>query len=384
MTAKRDLKRRIRLRQARTGESYVTARRRVLAERDAADPRIRAAAPTGPPVGEQRVIDSEPGDSATTEHREVDGRKDVEAGAAEQVARAAAKRPPGGAIEVEDFDGAFSVVELQDATADAEQLGFRCRVALYPDVVEHCELPRLLLALRNALVAAAGDPDTARLFGMAFGVGVDRSSDPWKKPGATNPRTQWTIMPSLYGGAVVFDVDGSDGPISVVARPWNRGKTLVLRRLSALAQEVGHNIGTGARVGLGTPEAFAFAFRTLGLEHLARPNVPLETSVEDALRRALAPEHGLFVLYDGARLRVPRRKFVIGRDRKVADLVIRDGMVSRQHAAVLYRNSTYYLKDLGSTHGVTYKGMRIDNKRIDEGDVFHIGGHELRFTYLPG
>jgi hypothetical protein len=27
--------------------------------------------------------------------------------------------------------------------------------------------------------------------------------------------------------------------------------------------------------------------------------------------------------------------------------------------------------------------MRIDNKRIDEGDVFHIGEHELRFTYSP-
>jgi len=25
--------------------------------------------------------------------------------------------------------------------------------------------------------------------------------------------------------------------------------------------------------------------------------------------------------------------------------------------------------------------MLIDNKRIDEGDVFEIGGHELRFTY---
>jgi hypothetical protein len=25
--------------------------------------------------------------------------------------------------------------------------------------------------------------------------------------------------------------------------------------------------------------------------------------------------------------------------------------------------------------------MRIDNKRIDEGDVFHICEHELRFSY---
>ena len=31
--------------------------------------------------------------------------------------------------------------------------------------------------------------------------------------------------------------------------------------------------------------------------------------------------------------------------------------------------------------GITYKGMRIDNKRIDEGDVFHLCDYELRFTY---
>ncbi len=35
MTVKRDLKRRVRLRQARTGESYVTARRHVVATRAA-------------------------------------------------------------------------------------------------------------------------------------------------------------------------------------------------------------------------------------------------------------------------------------------------------------------------------------------------------------
>ena len=36
---------------------------------------------------------------------------------------------------------------------------------------------------------------------------------------------------------------------------------------------------------------------------------------------------------------------------------------------------------LGSTNGIDYKGMRIDNKRIDEGDVFHLCDYELRFTY---
>ena len=64
-----------------------------------------------------------------------------------------------------------------------------------------------------------------------------------------------------------------------------------------------------------------------------------------------------------------------------SDLPIRDGNISRKHAAVIRRNGTFYIKDLGSTNGIDYKGMRIDNKRIDEGDIFNLCDYELRFTY---
>ena len=76
------------------------------------------------------------------------------------------------------------------------------------------------------------------------------------------------------------------------------------------------------------------------------------------------------------------RKKRPGGNRGDVHLAIQDGMVSRQHAAVIRRHGVHYLKDLGSTHGITYKGMRIDTKRIDEGDVFTLGDAELRFTYL--
>ena len=74
-------------------------------------------------------------------------------------------------------------------------------------------------------------------------------------------------------------------------------------------------------------------------------------------------------------------QFIIGRGSKTSDLAIKDGNISRKHAAVIRRNGTFYIKDLGSTNGIDYKGMRIDNKRIDEGDVFHLCDYELRFTY---
>ena len=99
----------------------------------------------------------------------------------------------------------------------------------------------------------------------------------------------------------------------------------------------------------------------------------------------MAPAPGgsptLFLIYNGQRYPVTKDQFIIGRGSKTSDLAIKDGNISRKHAAVIRRNGTFYIKDLGSTNGIDYKGMRIDNKRIDEGDVFHLCDYELRFTY---
>jgi hypothetical protein len=96
---------------------------------------------------------------------------------------------------------------------------------------------------------------------------------------------------------------------------------------------------------------------------------------------AAAAAGTLFLIYNGQRYPVTKDQFIIGRGSKTSDLPIKDGNISRKHAAVIRRNGTFYIKDLGSTNGIDYKGMRIDNKRIDEGDVFHLCDYELRFTY---
>jgi hypothetical protein len=62
-------------------------------------------------------------------------------------------------------------------------------------------------------------------------------------------------------------------------------------------------------------------------------------------------------------------------------VAIKDGNISRRHAAVVFHNGAFYLKDLGSTNGVEYQGRRFDTKRIEEGDVFRICDYEIRFTY---
>ena len=109
------------------------------------------------------------------------------------------------------------------------------------------------------------------------------------------------------------------------------------------------------------------------------PPAPRSTPLpQDAVS---APGGTLFLVFNSQKIPIEKDQFIIGRGSKTSDLAIKDGNISRKHAAVIRRNGTYYIKDLGSTNGIDYKGMRIDNKRIDEGDIFHICDYELRFTY---
>ncbi len=109
-----------------------------------------------------------------------------------------------------------------------------------------------------------------------------------------------------------------------------------------------------------------------GLSHPIRPT-PQPTA------QATTPV--LYLIYRNQRYPVDKDQFILGRGSKTSDLPIKDGNISRKHAAVIRRNGVYYIKDLGSTNGIDYKGMRIDNKRIEEGDVFHMCDHEIRFTF---
>ena len=96
---------------------------------------------------------------------------------------------------------------------------------------------------------------------------------------------------------------------------------------------------------------------------------------------AAAARQVLYIIFNGQKIPIAKDEFVIGRGSKTADLPIKDGNISRRHAAVVFQSGAYYMKDLGSTNGIEYMGRRIDSKRIDEGDIFQICDYELRFTY---
>jgi len=91
----------------------------------------------------------------------------------------------------------------------------------------------------------------------------------------------------------------------------------------------------------------------------------------------------LYIVFANQRYVVNKDKYIIGRSSQLADLVIRDGNISRKHCAVIYKSGAYYMKDLDSTNGIEYRGNRIDSKRIEEGDQFNICEFYFTFTYKP-
>jgi hypothetical protein len=108
------------------------------------------------------------------------------------------------------------------------------------------------------------------------------------------------------------------------------------------------------------------------------PGAPRAPSSPGAVPGAMPT---LYVVFNGQKVPVNKEEFVIGRGSKSADLAIKDGNISRRHAAVVYQGGAFYMKDLGSTNGVEFQGRRIDSRRIEEGDIYQICDYELRFTY---
>jgi hypothetical protein len=299
MTKKHDLKRRVRDRQAQTGESYTAARRQVIGEADV---------PDGP-------------DEATS-------------------------------------DSKVPVFELVDATEPAAKLGFKCRILMFPSLVEAVAPGVVLDTLHKLLVTTTGDPETARIWSVAIG-GFERPRGRVAVRSLEATQRFLARAQAGLGGAsedgsmLAIHVAGKGGVVPVLCTHWPHKTALVLAVIDGTDTEL-WPINT-------------LVGRMRDLPPL--PPLPL-----------LPP---LYVILDGRRHPITQDHFVIGRDRNKVALAIRDGTVSREHAVVLFRNGIYYLKDLTSTLGIAYKGMRIDNKRIEEGDVFHLGDHELRFTFRP-
>ena len=89
----------------------------------------------------------------------------------------------------------------------------------------------------------------------------------------------------------------------------------------------------------------------------------------------------LYLYFEGQCYAIDQEQFVIGRGSKYSDLPIKDANISRRHCAVVRRNGQYFIKDLGSTNGVEFGGQRVDDHLVEEGNVYYLCDHELRFSF---
>jgi len=89
----------------------------------------------------------------------------------------------------------------------------------------------------------------------------------------------------------------------------------------------------------------------------------------------------LSIICNNEKVPVTKDRFVIGRGKQSSDYTLKDPNVSRQHAMIEYQNGAYFFVDMGSTNGIEYNGQRVARKQINEGDVFKICDHDLRFTF---
>jgi hypothetical protein len=194
MTAKKDLKRRIRERQERTGESYVVARRRVLAERE----EDRGAAPEAPKPTTTVVA---PPPMPGSAYREV-----------------IAAFPD---MYRTEADGPIIVVEMEDFTELATALGFRCSIAITTHLSKLVD-PRVVLErFREVVLGTSADPAMESICGVAL-LGLDPvqhvyQPDWFQKMQRFVARVKVGVGGvSESGTMLAMTIQGKEGPVMMV------------------------------------------------------------------------------------------------------------------------------------------------------------------------
>lgn len=82
--------------------------------------------------------------------------------------------------------------------------------------------------------------------------------------------------------------------------------------------------------------------------------------------------------WDSHRLRVDKRRVVLGRSRE-CDIRLDDANVSRRHAEIKRENGNWWVIDLGSTNGIEVNGKRTQRARLEHDDRILLGRTEVTF-----
>ena len=95
-----------------------------------------------------------------------------------------------------------------------------------------------------------------------------------------------------------------------------------------------------------------------------------------------ALKHAIYPLVKGEYSSTSSKFFTVGRI-DGNDMVIPDFAISKKHAVITIDNSTFYLKNLGSTNGTMVNGTRLDKKpvKIHDQDILSFACYEFTFLF---
>jgi len=81
---------------------------------------------------------------------------------------------------------------------------------------------------------------------------------------------------------------------------------------------------------------------------------------------------------EGMEYPIEKAVALVGRD-QICEISLKDPLVSRQHAAILFQEGNFTLKDLESTNGTQMHGASIKQADLHHGDTFRVGDTVLQF-----
>jgi adenylate cyclase len=77
-----------------------------------------------------------------------------------------------------------------------------------------------------------------------------------------------------------------------------------------------------------------------------------------------------------------KKQLLVGR-RESCDIVLRFANVSAHHSTLFINGGYWYVRDMKSRNGVKVNGIRVQEKRVDPGDILSVAKHKYQLMYSP-
>lgn len=191
------------------------------------------------------------------------------------------------------------------------------------------------------------------------------------KPETTIGRDELADIP-LFGDQTVQKQHAklvkSDGALSIVAYP---GLTVTVNSVPTSSA----SLEDGAVIGIGSHK-LRFSTKARGTVPVQQPVVPVRPAsyvpVQPSMLIVVAGPH------TGQTFPLNVGSIVIGRDPACRIQLSQDGMVSRNHATLIWDGISLRVQDLGSTNGLFVNGQRVTEAVLSVGDTIGLGQSLLR------